>query len=106
IQTVLDHFRRKRAISARCLEETNQQQIRKRAEQYLNEFWGLDPYSDEVRPAGRFVIFGQSQKVVDGFSLGNRSALGRFLIRNLGVTTTQYPDFLDTLVTLLVGQGF
>lgn len=106
IQTVLDHFRRKRAISARCLEETNQQQIRKRAEQYLNEFWGLDPYSDEVRPASRFVILGQSQKVVDGFSLGYRSALGRFLTRNLGLTTTQYPGFLDTLVTLLVGQGF
>ena len=106
VRTVLDHFRRKRAISARCLEETSQQQIRKRAEQYLNEFWGLDPYSDEVRPANRFVVFGESQKIVDGFSLGNRSALGRFLIRNLGLTTAQYPDFLHTLVTLLVGQGF
>ena len=106
VRTVLDHFRRKRAISARCLEETNQQQIRKRAEQYLNEFWGLDPYSDEVRPTIPFVIFGQSQKPVDGYSLGDRSALGRFLRRTLGLTTTHYPDFLYSLVTLLVGQGF
>jgi Lhr-like helicase len=106
VRTILDHFRRKRAISARCLEETNQQQIRKRADQYLNEFWGLDPDGNEVRPADRFVIFGQSQKTVDGFSLGDRSAVGRFLKRTLGITPAQYSDFLHVLVTLLVGQGF
>ena len=106
LQTILDHFRRKRAISARCLEETNQQQIRKRAEQYLNEFWGLDPDGNEVRPADRFVIFGQSQKTVDGFSLGDRSALGKFLKKTLGVTPAHHHDFLHVFITLLLGQGF
>jgi len=106
LRTVLDHFRRKRAIAARCLEETNQQQIRRRAEQYLNEFWGLDPYSDEIRLAERFVIRGQSQRLTDAISLGERSALGRFLKRSLGLTTAQYPDFLEAFIGLLVGQGF
>ncbi len=36
----LDQFRRKLAIACRCLQETNQQQIRRRSEQNLNEFWG------------------------------------------------------------------
>ncbi|HSS21240.1 MAG TPA: DEAD/DEAH box helicase [Pyrinomonadaceae bacterium] len=106
VRSVLDHFRRKRAISARCLEETTQQQIRRRSEQYLNEFWGLDPQSDEIRPANRFVIFGQSQKNVDGFSLGGRSALGRFLKRSLELSTEHYGDFANALIALLVGQGF
>jgi Lhr-like helicase len=106
VRTVLDHFRRKRAISARCLEETTQQQIRRRSEQYLNEFWGLDPQSDEIRPSNRFVILGQSQKPVDGFSLGDRSALGRFLKRSLELSTEQYADFANAFIALLVGQGF
>jgi hypothetical protein len=37
-RAVLDQFRRKLAISCRCLQETTQQQIRRRSEQHLNEF--------------------------------------------------------------------
>ena len=54
IRAVLDQFRRKLAISCRCLQETTQQQIRRRAEQHLNEFWGLDPDLNELRTAERY----------------------------------------------------
>ena len=58
IRAVLDQFRRKLAISCRCLHETTQQQIRRRAEQHLNEFWGLDPDVNELRTAERYVRWG------------------------------------------------
>ena len=71
---VLDHFRRKLAISCRCLEETAQQQLRRRVEQHLNEFWGLDPDLTELRPANRFVRLGESPRPVEGFRLGAEHA--------------------------------
>jgi hypothetical protein len=79
IRTVLEQFRRKLAIAVRCLQETTQQQMRRRAEQHLNEFWGLDPDLNELRTANRFVRLGQSPRAVEGFSLNERSTLGRFL---------------------------
>ncbi|HPC84390.1 MAG TPA: DEAD/DEAH box helicase [Thermoanaerobaculaceae bacterium] len=106
VRAVLDHFRRKLAISARCLQETNQQQIRRRAEQHLNEFWGVDPEISELRTANRFVRLGSSPRQVDGFKVNARSALGRFLRHRLNVTTEDYEDFLDGLFGLLVSQGF
>jgi hypothetical protein len=51
VRVVLDQFRRKLAINAIVLRETQQQQMRRRIEQYLNEFWGLIPKSTScVRP--------------------------------------------------------
>lgn len=41
LRAILDQFRRKLAIRAKVLEESCQQQLRRSAEQYLNEFWGL-----------------------------------------------------------------
>jgi Lhr-like helicase len=79
LRAILDQFRRKLAIRARVLEEPFQQQLRRRAEQYLNEFWGLDPDHDELRRANRFVRPGRSGRPVDGFGLGERSLIGRFL---------------------------
>jgi Lhr-like helicase len=105
-RAVLDQFRRKLAISCRCLQETTQQQMRRRSEQHLNEFWGLDPDINELRTANRFLRRGQSARVVDGFSLGARSALGRFLRQRLDLTTGDYATFLDGFLPLLVGQGF
>src|SRR5436309_14790497 len=83
IRAVVDQFRRKLAIACRCLEETTQQQIRRRAEQQLNEFWGLDESGAELRTANRFVREGQSQRRAEGFSLGARRKLGRFLAAEL-----------------------
>ena len=105
IRTVLDQFRRKLAIAVRCLQETPQQQMRRRAEQHLNEFWGLDPDLNELRMANRFVRLGQSRRPAEGFSLNERSALGRFLRQRLGLTAADYPLFLDALLSLLLSQG-
>jgi Lhr-like helicase len=105
-RVVLDHFRRKRAIAASCLQETTQQQLRRRADQHLNEYWGLDPEANELRPAERFVLPGQSNRVVDAFSLSERSALGVYLRRHLQLSTTDYADFMRAFLALLGGQGF
>ena len=106
MRAFLDQFRRKLAIAARCLQETNQQQIRRRSEQHLNEFWGLDETGAELRTANRFVREGASQRLAEGFSLGERSKLGRFLSGELGLDAASYDTFLDSLIALLVGQGF
>lgn len=105
MRAILDQFRRKLAISCRCLQETTQQQIRRRSEQHLNEFWGLDPDINELRTANRFVRIGQSTRQVDGFSLNDRSAIGKFLRQRLDLNTGGYQRMLDGLLTLLVGQG-
>ncbi len=106
VRAFLDQFRRKLAIAARCLQETNQQQIRRRSEQHLNEFWGLDETGIELRTANRFVREGASSRLAEGFSLGERSKLGRFLSGELGLDSAGYDRFLDNLLALLVGQGF
>lgn len=104
-RSVLDQFRRKLAISARGLQETNQQQIRRRAEQHLNEFWGLDESGSELRPANRFALLGQSQRPAEGFSLNEGSKLGRFFRDELNLTPDQFPPFIEELLRLFVGQG-
>ena len=107
IRAVLDQFRRKLAISCRCLQETTQQQIRRRSDQQLNEVWGLDPDVNELRTANRFVRLGQqSARAVEGFSLNLRSTIGKFLRQRLGLSTADYPGFRDDLLALLVSQGF
>jgi len=106
VRAVLDQFRRKLAIRCDCLRETEQQQIRKRAEQQLNEFWGLDPDANELCPAARYVRLGQSRQLALGYRLGERSAIGRFLRQRLGLSTDEYLTFLDALLKLLVEQGF
>ena len=103
---VLDHFRRKRAIAVFCLRETQQQQIRKRVEQNLNEFWGIDEPGRELRPAERFVLEGLSSRAADGFTLGARGTLGRFVQRFLDLTPDEYEEILPGLLALLVGHGF
>jgi Lhr-like helicase len=106
VRAILNQFRRKFAINSLCLKETVQQQIRKRAEQHLNEFWGLDPNVNELQPAKCFKRNGQSRQNVDGFSISERSAIGRYLRRELGFGSNEYDSFIDVLLGLLVSQGF
>ena len=105
LRAILDQFRRKLAIRAKVLEESCQQQLRRSAEQYLNEFWGLDPSFDELRQANRFLRPGRSTRLADGFSLGERSLIGRFLCAQLGVSGEDYWRVLDRLLDLLVRHG-
>jgi len=106
VRAILNQFRRKLAINSSCLTETRQQQIRKRAEQHLNEFWGLDPTLNELRPASCFVRLGRPERHVEEFSLSERSLLGKHLRRELGLGVAEYYSFLDALLDLLVRQGF
>ena len=105
VRAILDQFRRKLAIACRCLVGTNQQQMRRRAEQNLNDFWGLDETGAELRTANRFVREGQSQRLAEGFSLGERSKLGRFLSTELELDSAGYAALLDGLLPLFVCQG-
>jgi hypothetical protein len=70
VRVVLDQLRRKLAINAPVLRETQQQQMRRRIELQLNEFWGLDREINELRTANRFVRYGRSNRAADGFGLG------------------------------------
>lgn len=106
VRTVLDQFRRKLAIQARVLEETFQQQIFKRSEQYLNEFWGLDSNVDRMRPAQCFIRLGQSNRNVDGFGLSFQSTVGRFLRQRLNLNNDNYDTFIDEFLNMLVTHGF
>jgi hypothetical protein len=63
-----------------------------------------EPAPERVREANRFVREGQSQRLAEGFSLGD-SKLGRFLSGELGLDSAGYETFLDGLLALLVGQG-
>ncbi len=105
LRAVLDQFRRKLAIRVSVLEEDFQKSLRRRAGQYLNEFWGLDPDYDELRPANRFARHSLSNRQASGFGLGARSLIGRFLIKRLGLDTAAYDAFLGALLTLLTSHG-
>ena len=105
LRAVLDQLRRKFAIARPCLRESAQQQMRRRAEQHLNEFWGFDPEAAALRTANRFVRLRTSTWNPNGFSLTERSAIGRFLRRCFRLASEDYGPFLDALLTLLVGDG-
>jgi len=105
LAAVLDHFRRKLAISCRCLQETQQQQIKRRSDQHLNTFWGLDPEGNELQPAKQFVCEGQSRRAVGEFSLNAGSTIGRFLRRRLHITTAEYQSLIPDLLNVLIAQG-
>ncbi len=97
----MDQFRRKLAIDVRVLNAEFQRNLRRRAEQYLNEFWGLEEY-DELRTATCFVRQSHNGKDGTTFSLGPRSAIGRFLTKRLGLTRETYDQLLRSLLSLLV----
>ncbi|HHW62795.1 MAG TPA: DEAD/DEAH box helicase [Rhodocyclaceae bacterium] len=105
VRALLNQFRRKLALNASLLQEQAQGQLRRRSEQHLNEFWGLDPDGSELSAANCFVLLGASSRAVEGFSLGAQSAIGRFLRRQLDLSTADYPPFIAALLALLVSQG-
>jgi len=96
----------KLAIAARCLQETNQQQIRRRSEQHLNEFWGLTkPARSCARPTG-LCARGNHNALPKDSALANEANSAAFCPANLASTRQTTIRFLDSLITLLVGQGF
>jgi Lhr-like helicase len=103
LRALLDRFRRQLAIDVPVLKAEPQRRLRRRAQQYLNEFWGLEEH-EELRTAR---CFGQNPSRENGqmLSLGRRSTIGRFLCRRLDLTQEAYDRFLESLLSLLVRQG-
>lgn len=105
VGALLDQIRMKLAINRRCLQETTQQQIRRRAIQYLNEFWGLDESEPNFRTAATFILPGESGSPEFGIKFTRRSTLGRYLSGEFGLDETSFRPFMETLLNLLVQQG-
>lgn len=107
LRTLLNEFRRKLAIKAQVLEHTYQQQLRKRATERLNEFWGLDSENDYLRTAGRFVWGPVPTKANrEGvFRLTARSRLGRLFCQRLRLSEEEYDTFMPALLGQLVRYG-
>ncbi|MGB9863608.1 MAG: DEAD/DEAH box helicase [Candidatus Saccharicenans sp.] len=103
LSTMLDHFRRKLAISARCLEDTYQSQLRKRVDQYISERWGFDE-TDYLRKATRFVLPGGEKFKDDDLSLSETTLIARYIRRNLTLDK-DYDKFIEKLLELLNSFG-
>ena len=106
LRTILDYFRYNRALSARVFEEDYQRELRRNCEQRLNEFWGLDPESQELRPGESLVLRGAFGNPLKGRSLGERSTLGRYVMRTLQITAGGYRPLMEFLLDVLTRQGF
>ncbi len=107
LRAVLDYFRKRLAVETRLLQETPQQQLRRRSEQHLNEFWGLDPDNRGLRPAAVMLRPGEAARWPRGasYKLTARSLLGRYLQRTLNVDRKDVEALLDGLLDMLVRQG-
>ncbi len=104
---LLEYLRTQLAIAVRVLEPEYQRQLRRRAEQLLGEFWGLDPDSDELQPAKYAVLPATSERQrPSGISLSERSKVWRFLRRRLGVDSAQHRPVLQGLLDVLTEQGY
>lgn len=102
VKSFLDYLRRHLAINAPILRETEQQQLRRRVDQFINNKWWEE--EDWFRPAPRFVLVGTPY----GFyrkSLSEKSRIGRYLRRELNLSPEEYREFLFQLVDILCSQG-
>jgi hypothetical protein len=59
-----------------------------------------------LRPGERFVRLGRSTRQAEGFSLGERSLIGRFLCKRLEIEKADYFAVIDAFLDMLVSQGF
>lgn len=103
LTAVLDHFRKKLAISIGCLKEQYQQQLRKRSLDQINERWSFDE-REMLHTASRFLPPGQPARPIEGFSLGENSLIGRYLRRTLSISES-YSSFVQKLTDLLSSHG-
>ncbi|MCX2728165.1 DEAD/DEAH box helicase [Thermomicrobium sp. 4228-Ro] len=106
LRAVLDHFRRELAVDAPFLvDEERQRRLRQRAEAHLDEFWGIDPSAGSLRRAPAFVWPAPSEGDEDPRSLAQRTAIGRFLTRALGLDGETYAVVVPSLLERLAAYG-
>ena len=104
LTALLDHFRRQLAVHAYWLQETNQQQLRKRVEECIDEKWS---FGEEGRlfTASRFVLPGQEEKIPNSYSLAERSLVYRYLKRVLPSFLPEYSENMQRLTDILCAHG-
>ena len=103
LRAILDYMRRKLAVNAPALDEHEQRHKRRRWESELNDFWGPDP-DGSLESSTRFSPNDRSDKW-NISSLGERSAVARYLMRVLGLDTATYLSERDKLLRLLTSHG-
>ncbi|MEM4412676.1 MAG: DEAD/DEAH box helicase [Candidatus Caldarchaeum sp.] len=108
VRALLDHFRKRLAIEVQALDRDRQRQLVRRSQQLLNDFWGLDPDTEFLREAAWFVRpvapGGELPREGAFYRLSPRSAIGRYLIDELGLDGLD--PFLESFLRVLVEQGF
>jgi len=104
LTALLDHFRRQLAVRAACLEETNQQQLKRRAEERIDPLWGFEE-EERLRQGSRFVLPGQDDRLPGSFSLGKNSLVHRYLKRVLPAFEAEYEENIEKLVDTLCSKG-
>ncbi len=106
LRALLDHLRKQLVINAKPLDETYQKELLKRADEHLNEFWGVDPYHRSLRPAKLAVLSVEGDANEWGIvRLTARSRFGRFLCRELRLDAGAYQALMPRLLERLVGYG-
>ena len=101
LQAILDHFRKKLAVQTRCLEDAEQQQLRRRWQAQIGLRW-YQP-DDPLRSAARFLLPGSDGGREGGLSLSEQSLIGRYLHGVLG--SNNYPQMLPKLIDVLCAAG-
>ncbi|MCX7974368.1 MAG: DUF1998 domain-containing protein, partial [Candidatus Aminicenantes bacterium] len=104
LKTILDHFRKKLAISVRCLEGTNQSQLKKRVVQHINERWGFDD-NETLRKSTRFVLPEYEQIYEEDLSISENTLIGRYIRKTLSLNG-DYSSFIRNVLTALNSFGF
>lgn len=90
LRTLLDEMRRRLAIDVDCLNPQKQEQLRRRAREFLIEHWAFDE-EEALRYACSFVLPGGEPREGDG-SLSRRSTIGRWLWDQARKTLGHEPD--------------
>jgi len=109
LSAVLNHFRKNMAIETRILNRDAQKTLQRRSQQYMNEFWGLDPDNPEIMSARTMVRQGQDKRKPGMGHIGitARSLLGKYLRRTFQLDSlAETEDFMDRLLDLLIRQGY
>lgn len=106
----LDFLRRSLAITAPCLDPQKQDEMKRRVTAALKEPWVFDE-RERLKQAARFTL-GSTERPGVYFSLGPRSALGRFLRArdtwpglSQPVPEKDYPELLEALLAALAGTN-
>ncbi|GBC89344.1 MAG: DEAD/DEAH box helicase [Fimbriimonadales bacterium] len=107
VRVLLDQFRYKFAIQAPILEPDTQERLRRRCEQELNEYWGLDPAVDDLLESRVMVLERGERRPPKpmGAVLGSRSTIGRYLCQQLRLGANAYREMIGALLERLVAYG-